>query len=117
MNRKIRIVQYGTGKMSIYTMKYAIEKGAEIVGAIDVNPNVIGKDIGEVIGTNNIGVPVTSADNARELLESLKPDVCIVTTMSLLNDLENPLMICAELGINAITTCEEAFYSFNSIQH
>ena len=114
MNRKIRIVQYGTGKMSIYTMKYAIEKGAEIVGAIDVNPNVIGKDIGEVIGTNNIGVPVTSADNARELLESLKPDVCIVTTMSLLNDLENPLMICAELGINAITTCEEAFYSFNS---
>lgn len=34
--------------------------------------------------------------------------------MSLLNDVEEPLMLCAELGINAITTCEEAFFPMNS---
>ncbi len=34
--------------------------------------------------------------------------------MSLIKDLENPLMLCAELGLNAITTCEEAFYPENS---
>ena len=34
--------------------------------------------------------------------------------MSLLSDCENPLKLCAELGINAITTCEEAFYAYNS---
>ena len=34
--------------------------------------------------------------------------------MSLLGDLEEALTICAELGINAITTCEEAFFSWNS---
>lgn len=114
MENRIRVVQYGTGKMSVYTMRYVYEKGAEIVGAIDINPNVIGKDIGEIMGTEPKGVTVTAASEAEELLRRVKPDICIVTTMSLLSDLEEPLMLCARLGINAITTCEEAFFSYNS---
>jgi len=114
MDRKIKVVQFGTGKMAVYTMRYAIEHGCEIVGAIDINPNVIGKDIGEVIGTNDYGVNVTSLNNAIEMLQNTRPDVAIVTTMSLLSDVYSALMLCAKLGINAITTCEEAFYSWNS---
>ena len=114
MDKKIRVVQYGVGKMSLYTMRYVYEKGGEIVGAIDVNPNVIGKDIGEILECENKGVTVTSAENAEEILKEVKPDIAIVTTMSLLSDLEEPLMLCAKLGINAITTCEEAFFPMNS---
>ena len=114
MDRKIRVVQYGTGKMSIYTMRYVYEKGAEIVGAIDVNPNVIGKDIGELMGCENKGVKVVSVENAEKMLKEVKPDIAIVTTMSLISDVEEALMLCAKLGINAITTCEEAFYPENS---
>lgn len=114
MERKVKVVQYGVGKMSLYTMRYVYEKGGEIVGAVDINPDVIGKDIGEILGIEEKGVKVTSAENARQMLEEVKPDIAIITTMSLLKDLEEPLMLCAELGINAITTCEEAFYPENS---
>lgn len=114
MERKLKVFQYGTGKMSVYTMRYVYEKGAEIVGAVDVNPDVIGKDIGEIIGCENKGVIVKDAKDARNVLQETKADIVIVTTMSLLKDLEEPLLLCAELGINAITTCEEAFYPMNS---
>ena len=111
---KIKVVQYGCGKMSAYTMKYAIEQGMEIVGAIDINPNIIGKDIGDIIGTDKQNVQVTDVKNAEEMLKKVNPDICIVTTMSLMKDVKEALMLCAKLGINAITTCEEAFFSMNS---
>ena len=114
MERKVRVVQYGTGKMAVYTMRYVYEKGGEIVGAIDINPGVIGKDIGDIMGTDKKGVTVTDVKEAENLLKELKPDIVIVTTMSLLKDIEEAFMLCAKLGINAISTCEEAFYPFNS---
>ena len=114
LSEKTRVVQYGTGKMSVYTMRYVYEKGGEIVGAIDINPSVIGKDIGEIIGTENKGIKVVSIEDAESMIKQTKPDIVIVTTMSLIRDVEDALMLCARLGVNAITTCEEAFYPINS---
>ena len=95
-------------------MRYVYEKGGEVVGAIDVNPAVIGKDIGEIIGCENKNVKVTSFEDAEAMLKEVKPDICVVETMSLIKDLEDPFMLCAKLGINAISTCEEAFFPWNS---
>ncbi len=114
MERKVRVVQFGTGKMAVYTMRYVLEKGGEVVGAIDVNPNVIGKDIGEIMGKEKMNVKVTSLEDAEDMLRTTKPDICVVETMSLIKDLKDALMLCARLGINAITTCEEAFFPWNS---
>ena len=114
MEQKIKAVQYGVGKMSLYTMRYMLEKGIEIVGAVDVNPAVIGKDIGEILGKEKLGIVVTSAENAEKMMQTTKPDICIITTRSLIAELEEPYMLCAKLGINAISTCEEAFYPQNS---
>ena len=110
----LKIVQYGCGKMSVYTMRYVIDNGGEIVGAVDINPSVIGKDIGDIMGTDKKGVVVENVANAEQMLMTLKPDCVIVTTMSLLADVEDALMLCAKCGVNAITTCEEAFYPMNS---
>ena len=110
----VKVVQIGCGKMSKFTMRYVMENNGEMVGAFDINPAVIGKDIGEIIETDNVGVVVQSLEDAESILSELKPDVAIVTTMSLMSDLGDVLKLCAKLGINAITTCEEAFYPFNS---
>lgn len=114
MNRKIKVAQYGCGKMSVYTMRYVYEKGAEITCAFDVNPDVIGKDIGELMGCAPKGVIVKSVKEADHLLGADHPDVCIVTTMSLMSDVKDAFLLCAKHGINAISTCEEAFYPQNS---
>ena len=110
----MKVVQYGCGKMSKYTMRYVYEKGGTIVGAIDVNPEVIGKDIGRIMESEDKGVIVNDVTKAKEILLKTKPDACIITTMSLLSDIEEAMLLCAELGVNAITTCEEAFFSWNS---
>lgn len=109
-----RVVQFGCGKMSSYIMRYIQEKGGQIVGAIDVNPDLIGQDIGKVMNCSDTGITITALGNAENLLRELHPDICVITTMSLLNDCKDALMLCAKLGINAITTCEEAFYPMNS---
>lgn len=106
----VKVFQIGCGKMSKYTMAYAIEKGYEVVGAVDVNEAVIGHDIGEIIETENKGVIINNVSELKNLLTELKPDIAIVTTMSLIKDLGDVLKICCECGVNAITTCEEAFY-------
>lgn len=110
----IKVVQYGCGNMSKYTMRYVYEKGGEIVGAFDINANIIGKDIGEIIECENKGIIVEDIKNVEERLRSIKPDICIITTMSLMQDVKDAYYVCAKLGINAISTCEEAFYPFNS---
>ncbi len=115
MKEKIKVVQYGTGKMSKYTMRYVFEKGAKVVGAFDIDTNIIGKDIGEIIGDNkNYKVKVQDAKNFEQFLLKNEVDIVIVETMSLLTDIEGAFLTCAKCGVNAISTCEEAFYPQNS---
>lgn len=114
MSKTIKVVQIGCGKMSKYTMRYVQEKGGEIVGAYDINPDIIGKDIATITGLKPTGVLVENVGELKSTLKAHKPDVAIVTTMSLMSDVYDVLMICAECGVNAITTCEEAFYPWNS---
>jgi 4-hydroxy-tetrahydrodipicolinate reductase len=114
MERKLRIAQYGCGKMSVYTMRYAMEKGAEIVCAFGRSPRSIGQDVGEIAGVGKTGVLVQDSKDAVAILKEKKPDACIITTASLMQDLKGPFIDCAESGVNAITIGEEAFYPWNS---
>ena len=114
MDERIRVLQVGCGKMSKYIMRFVYEKGGLVVGAVDVNPDLIGKDISEVIESDFKDVKITSVDYLSDLISKTSPNIAVVTTMSTLNDIEEVCRICLKNGVNVITTCEEAFYGSNS---
>ncbi|MEA4923159.1 MAG: dihydrodipicolinate reductase [Eubacteriaceae bacterium] len=115
MERKVKTVQFGCGKMSAYLMRYVTEKGGSIVAAFDMDPGAVGKDISEIMGTGEkTGVTVSAAADAERIIGREKPDVCVIATRSTVAELETILTICAKNGVNAITTCEEAIYPQNS---
>ncbi|MDR1731315.1 MAG: dihydrodipicolinate reductase [Synergistaceae bacterium] len=115
MGRTIRFAQYGCGKMGKYLIRYAMEKGAAPVAAFDMNPAVIGKDISEIAGLpNKTGVVVSDAKKADSVLKETKPDVCIVATRSIVAEIYEAFSVCAANGVNAISTCEESLYPWNS---
>lgn len=113
--RKITMVQYGCGKMSKYTMRYALEKGVKIVGAFDIAKDIIGKDIASIIEWDkDLNVKVQDAKEFEKFLQKHEVDVAIVTTTSIFSENYPIYEICARNGVNVISTCEEAFFAQNS---
>jgi len=113
MKEKIRVIQYGCGKMGRVFLRYLYENGAEIVGAIDMNPALVGKDVGEVAGLGfKINIPIRS--DAENVFKECSAHACIIAVKSLMSDVYGAFELAAKYGVNAISTCEEAFYPWNT---
>lgn len=110
----IKVFQIGCGKMSKYTMRYVYEHGATIVGAVDINQDIINQDISKIMESDHKNVSIKHINELDSLLKKTKPDIAIITTQSLLNDIRELARTCLSNGINVITTCEEAFFASNS---
>lgn len=110
--RKVKAVIYGPGAMNTHATRMLLDKNVEIVGGICRSPGKVGKDLGHLLGLNEMGVEVS--DDAVAVLERTKPDVAVIAVNSYMADGIEQLKICAEAGVNAVTIGEEALYPWNT---
>lgn len=113
MNKNISVIQVGCGKMSRYTMRYLLDKGFNIVGAYDINPDIIGKRVDQVYSEVKTDVLIKHINDLDDLSDKFA-DIAIIETMSLLSDISEVSRKILSKRINIITTCEEAFFAQNS---
>lgn len=98
----ITVAQYGIGPIGAEIARLLLTKPwVKIAGAVDVDPNKIGKDLGEVIGLDRkVGVLVTPQLDG-------KPDVVCHSTGSRLRDVAGQLEALLAAGSHVVSTCEE----------
>lgn len=113
MNHPYRVVQYGLGPIGQSCLKTMLDKplGIKLVGAIDIDPDKVGKDVSELIGhPHATGIIVSSDANA--VLSETKPDVVVHTTSSFLASMYDQLIQCASHGANVVSSTEELSWPF-----
>ncbi|HKM50027.1 MAG TPA: dihydrodipicolinate reductase [Candidatus Bathyarchaeia archaeon] len=109
--KETKIVQFGVGPIGATLVKYALQKeGIKLVGAVDIDKNKVGKDLGELTLGKKLGLPIT--DDADRLLARTMPDVVLHSTGSYLKDVKTQLLKIIDSGTDLISTCEELSYPF-----
>lgn len=107
---KLRSIQYGIGPIGAEIARVAATRqGIEIVGAVDIDPAKVGRDLGDIVGLGRqLGVMVT--DDAAALFASTPADVVMHTTGSYLPQVLPQLEQIVDAGLNVVSTCEELAY-------
>jgi len=110
--KNVRIVQYGLGSIGCGIARRILDMaGCRLVGAIDIDPKKIGRDIGEVLGLEGGLRAFVSGDAS--VLRKAKAELVIHSTSSHLKAIRPQLIDSIESGCSVISTCEELVYPFD----
>jgi len=109
---KVKVVLYGVGAVGSRIAKFLLEnEGVEIVGAIDIAEDKVGKDLGEILGLNNqLGIAVSN--NPDDVFSRVKADIIVHATTSSFKEAYPQIAKAVEHGGNVVSTCEELAYPY-----
>ncbi|MEM0041690.1 MAG: Gfo/Idh/MocA family oxidoreductase, partial [Candidatus Korarchaeum sp.] len=109
---EVRVVMVGLGPIGQAIAKGIVKKrGFSIVGAVDVAPELVGKDLGEVLGLDR-KLGVTVVPDLDKLLDEVRADVAVIATKSYLPDVYPQIEACVKHCVNVVSTCEELSYPY-----
>lgn len=110
----IRVLHLGLGPIgSAVARQVAARRGLKIVGAVDIDPEKAGRDVGEVVGLDRRLRVRVSADAARTL-RATKPDVALLCTSSSLRAILPEIETITRAKVPIVSTTEELAYPFYS---
>ena len=102
----LRVGFYGFGSIGRLAARHALERGFEVVGAVDIDPGIVGRDVGELIGLGEeLGVKVS-----RDPVSLIDADVVVHATGSYLDRVYPQLLELLDLGVDVVSTCETLAY-------
>ncbi len=108
-----RVVCYGLGPIGISIARLAVaHPGVQVVGAIDIDPHKIGRDLGELVGSEPSGVIVRAG--AADVLRESRPEIVLHATSSSLAAVAPQLQACIAAGADVVSTCEELSYPWSA---
>jgi 4-hydroxy-tetrahydrodipicolinate reductase len=111
MGKPIRVISYGLGAIGRSAAELVLRKqGMELVGAIDANPKLAGRDLGEVLSRERLGVAV--ADKPAVLFAQVQADAVIHCTSSGFVEVYEQLTEIARAGLHCVSSCEEAMFPY-----
>lgn len=112
----IKIIQIGIGALGKQVLTYALEReGIQVLGAVDLSPELHGKDIGTLCGMEERNVAVSATIGEAISAAARQPEVAVLTTVSSIEKLVPQVEEAAQFGLHIVSTCEEL--SFPWKQH
>jgi 2,4-diaminopentanoate dehydrogenase len=107
---KIRVVQVGLGPIGAAVAKQLLARRAfQIVGAVDVDSQKVGRDLGDVLGIDR-KLRVKVGESITRTLKATKPDVAVLCTSSSLKAVVGQFEEVLKQRVPIVTTTEEAAY-------
>jgi 4-hydroxy-tetrahydrodipicolinate reductase len=104
----------GLGPIGVAVVRQvASRKGFRIVGAVDIDPAKVGKDLGEVIGLDR-KLKVSVSDDIKKAIKASKPDVVVLCTSSSLEKVLPQIEAIAKAKVPIVSTTEELSYPYYS---
>lgn len=112
MSARVRVLQYGLGPIGRGLVRLVLERpGLELAGAVDIAPDLQGRDLGEVLELGrSLGVKVQG--DAAKALAKARPDVVLHATGSHLPAVKSQFLEIVGAGAHVVSTCEELSYPF-----
>jgi len=113
-SKKMNVISYGLGPIGIKMLQSILQSDSiQLIGAVDIDPQKIGRDAGELAGTGSVGVNVVQSVEEIDTASVSGPKIALHATGSNLEQVWPQLKQLLDHGYSVVSTCEQLSYPWH----